>query len=62
MREKRQFGKRTKHDKLLLEKSKLKEAFGIVNDGYLSNVSKKIIEDSTSIKLDDKEGDKENEI
>ena len=62
MRETKQFGKRTKYNKLLPEKNKLKETFGIVNDGYLSNKAKKFIEDSTSLKLDDKEGDKENEI
>lgn len=51
----------TKHDRLP-EKIKLKEIFGICNDGYLSSKAKKFIEDSTSLKLDDKEGDKENEI
>ena len=62
MRETIQFGKRTKHDRLP-EKIKLKEIFGIVNDGYLSNKAKNFIKQTTLIDVDSKDkGDNEDEI
>ncbi len=62
MRETKQFGKRTKHDRLP-EKIKLKEFFGMCNDGYLSNKAKNFIKRTTLIDVDSKDkGDNEDEI
>ena len=61
MREIRQFGKRSKSDRLP-EKIKLKDVFGICNDGYLSNKAKNFIKQTTSVDVDFKdEGDIEDE-
>ena len=61
MREVRQFGKRSKSDRLP-EKIKLKDVFGICNDGYISNKAKNFIKQTTLIDVDsEKEGDTKHE-